>query len=179
MTKLPLLLAALPFTALAQTTSHFDAARLSHHVQVLASDAFEGRGPATPGEVKAVDYITSQFKAVGLQPGGDLKNGKRAWTQDVPLLRAAIAGTPTLSITSNGTAMPLTQGQQIAVRAALTGDKHVTLRDVPMVFVGYGVTAPERQWDDFKGIDVRGKLIVVLINDPDFQTGQGVLAARR
>ena len=173
MKKIALLLAALPAIALAQATPHFDPARLSHHVQILASDAFEGRGPATPGETKAVDYIVSQFQALGVQPGGDLKNGKRAWTQDVPLLRSTIVGNPSLSITSNGTAVPLTQGEQIAVRAALNGDKHVTLRDVPLVFVGYGVSAPERKWDDFKGVDVRGKLIVVLINDPDFETGQG------
>jgi Zn-dependent M28 family amino/carboxypeptidase len=173
MKKTALLLAALPAIALAQATPHFDPARLSHHVEILASDAFEGRGPATPGETKAVDYIVSQFQALGVQPGGDLKNGKRTWTQDVPLLRATIVGSPSLSITSNGTAMPLAQGEQIAVRAALNGDKHVTLKNVPLVFVGYGVTAPERNWDDFKGVDVRGKLIVVLINDPDFETGQG------
>ena len=173
MKKTALLLAALPAIALAQAAPHFDPARLSHHVEILASDAFEGRGPATPGETKAVDYIVSQFQAVGVQPGGDLKNGKRAWTQDVPLLRSTIVGNPSLSITSNGTAMPLAQGEQIAVRAALNGDKHVTLKNVPLVFVGYGVTAPERKWDDFKDVDVRGKLIVVLINDPDFDTGQG------
>jgi len=173
MKKTALLLAALPAIALAQATPHFDPARLSHHVEILASDAFEGRGPATPGETKAVDYIVSQFQAVGVQPGGDLKNGKRAWTQDVPLLRSTIVGNPSLSITSNGTGMPLAQGEQIAVRAALNGDKHVTLKNVPLVFVGYGVTAPERKWDDFKDVDVRGKLIVVLINDPDFETGQG------
>jgi Zn-dependent M28 family amino/carboxypeptidase len=173
MKKTALLIAALPAIALAQATPHFDPARLSHHVEILASDAFEGRGPATPGETKAVDYIVSQFQLLGVQPGGDLKNGKRTWTQDVPLLRATIVGNPSLSITSNGTAMPLTQGEQIAVRAALNGDKHVTLKNVPLLFVGYGVAAPERKWDDFKGVDVRGKLIVVLINDPDFETGQG------
>ena len=166
------LLAALPAAAFAQAT-HFDPARLSHHVEILSSDAFEGRAPATPGETRSVDYIVSQFQAAGVQPGGDLKDGKRLWTQAVPLLRSNIVGSPALSITSNDTVLPLTQGEQIAVRAPLTGDTHVTLKDVPIVFVGYGVTAPERKWDDFKGMDVRGKLIVVLINDPDFETGQG------
>jgi len=174
MKKLSLLLfAVLPAVALAQASPHFDASRLSHHVEILSSDAFEGRGPATAGETKAVDYIVKQFQSLGLEPGGDLKGGKRAWTQDVPLLKSNIAGTPTLSITSNGTAIPLTQGEQISVRAALNGDSHVTLKDVPLVFVGYGVSAPERKWDDFKGLDVRGKLLVVLINDPDFETGEG------
>src|SRR6187402_74908 len=173
MKKLPLLFAFLATAALAQAAPHFDPARLSHHVEILASDGYEGRAPATPGETKAVDYIVGQYKAAGLEPGGDLKDGKRAWTQDVPLLRANIVGAPTISITSNGVPMRLTQGEQIAVRAPLTGDRHVTLKDVPIVFVGYGVVAPERKWDDFKGVDVRGKLIVVLINDPDFETGAG------
>ena len=174
MTKLPTFLAAfLSTTAFAQPALHFDPARLSHHVEILSSDAFEGRGPATAAEPKVIDYIVSQFKAAGLQPGGDLKGGMRVWTQDVPLLRAAIVGAPTLSIASGGVMMPLTQGEQIAVRAALTGDTHVTLKSVPLVFVGYGVTAPERNWDDFKGVDVRGKIIVELINDPDFETGKG------
>jgi Zn-dependent M28 family amino/carboxypeptidase len=173
MKKLSLLLAVLPAAALAQAAPHFDSARLSHHVEILSSDAFEGRAPATAGETKSVDYIVSQFQAAGVQPGGDLKDGKRLWTQAVPLLRSNIVGAPTLSIVSNNTILPLTQGEQIAVRAPLTGDTHVTLIDVPIVFVGYGVTAPERKWDDFKGLDVRGKLIVVLINDPDFETGAG------
>ncbi|WP_116091566.1 M28 family metallopeptidase [Sphingomonas crusticola] len=173
MKKLSLLLTLLSTAAFAQATPHFDPARLSHHVEILASDAYEGRGPATAAEPKVIDYIVSQFKAAGLQPGGDLKGGTRLWTQDVPLLRASIVGTPTLGITSNGTAMPLTQGEQIAVRAALTGEKHVSLKDVPLVFVGYGTSAPERKWDDFKGVDVRGKILVGLINDPDFETGQG------
>ena len=173
MKKLSLLLAVLPAAALAQASPHFDGARLSHHVEILASDAFEGRGPATPAETKAVDYIVGQYQAIGLQPGGDLKGGQRQWTQDVPLLRAEIKGAPTIALTSGGKTMPLTQGGEIAVRAALTGQNHVTLKDVPLVFVGYGVSAPERKWDDFKGVDVRGKLLVLLINDPDFETGTG------
>jgi Zn-dependent M28 family amino/carboxypeptidase len=173
MIKSSFLLAALSTAAFAQATPHFDPARLSHHVEILASDAFEGRAPATPAETKTIDYIVSQFKAAGVQPGGDVKNGARTWTQDVPLLHTSITGTPSLSMTSNGATMQLTQGNQIAVRSALNGDKHVTLKDVPLIFVGYGVTAPERNWDDFKGVDVRGKLLVVLVNDPDFETGQG------
>src|SRR5690349_3498359 len=69
-----------------------DPARLSQHVKTLSSDAFEGRGPATPGEQKTVAYLVEQMKAAGLQPGGDLKEGKRAWTQDVPLAQFNISG---------------------------------------------------------------------------------------
>jgi Zn-dependent M28 family amino/carboxypeptidase len=172
MTKLALLLAALPAAAIAQT-AHFDPARLSHHVEILASDAYEGRAPATPAETKTIDYIVSQFQAAGVQPGGQVRDGKRGWTQDVPLLHTAFVGTPTITLTSNGQAMPLTQGDQIALRAPLTGEKTVSLHDVPLVFVGYGVDAPERKWNDFKGVDVKGKLLVLLVNDPDFETGQG------
>ena len=151
----------------------FDAKRLSDEVKMLSSDAFEGRGPATPGETKTVAYVTEQMKAAGLTPGGDLKDGKRAWTQAVPLARSEITGAANLSLTVAGKAQPLTQGNEISVRAALDGSKAVALENVPLVFCGYGVKAPERNWDDFKGADLKGKIMVVLVNDPDFETGVG------
>jgi Zn-dependent M28 family amino/carboxypeptidase len=159
--------------AAAAPTVSFDPQRLSNHVKVLASDAFEGRGPATPGETKTVAYIVEQMKAAGLQAGGALANGKRGWTQDVPLLRAAIEGTPRLSFDVAGARQTLAQGEQIAVRAAMTGAQRVSIVDAPLVFVGYGVKAPERNWDDFKGVDLHGKIMVVLVNDPDYETGRG------
>ena len=151
----------------------FDPQRLSAIVKTLSSDEFEGRGPATAGETKTVAYVIEQMKAAGLQPGGDLKDGQRAWTQAVPLLRAQITGTPEISVTSGGKSQALTQGEQIAIRAAMDGSTAVDIANAPIVFVGYGVKAPERNWDDFKGIDLKGKIMVVLINDPDFETGQG------
>jgi len=146
---------------------------LSHDVKVLASDEFEGRGPNTPGEARTVAYLVNQFEAAGLKPGGDMKDGKRSWTQDVPLGRFEIKGPVAVSVKGAGREDTLTQGEQIAVRASMTGAKSVEFRDAPLVFVGYGVTAPERKWDDFKGQDLKGKLAVVLINDPDFETGKG------
>jgi Zn-dependent M28 family amino/carboxypeptidase len=172
MTKLAFLLAALPAAAFAQA-AHFDPARLSHHVEILSSDAYEGRAPASRAEPRVIDYIVGQFKAAGVQPGGQVRQGKRSWTQDVPLLHTTFVGAPSVTITTNGQAMPLTQGDQIALRAPLTGEKALDLKDVPLVFVGYGVHAPERNWDDFKGLDVKGKLLVMLVNDPDYETGQG------
>jgi len=151
----------------------FDPQRLSAIVKTLSSDEFEGRGPATAGETRTVAYVVEQMKAAGLQPGGDLKDGKRAWTQAVPLLRAEITGTPAISVASGGKSQALVQGEQIAVRAAMDGSTSVDIADAPIVFVGYGVKAPERDWDDFKGVDLKGKIMVVLINDPDFETGQG------
>jgi len=150
------------------------AARLSEVTKTLGSDAFEGRGPATRAEEKTVAYIIDQFKAAGVEPGGDIVDGKRGWTQNVPLLKTDIVGAPDLKLSmSGGAPMTLTQGEEITVKAPLDGSKSVNLANVPLVFVGYGVTAPERQWDDFKGVDVKGKLLVEFINDPDFDGGEG------
>jgi Zn-dependent M28 family amino/carboxypeptidase len=151
----------------------FDPKRMSDEDKTLSSDAFEGRGPNTPGETKTIDYVTEQMKAAGLVPGGDLKDGKRAWTQAVPLTRSEIVGTPKLSMHEKSETRVLTQGEEISIRAALDGSKSVSLNDVPMVFCGYGVKAPERNWDDFKGVDLHGKIMVVLVNDPDYETGVG------
>src|SRR3546814_469185 len=152
----------------------FDPQRLSEMVKTLSSDAFEGRGPATAGEKKTIDYVVAQMQAAGVQPGGDVQeDGTRAWTQAVPLLRSDIAGTPALSVSVDGKPRALTQGEEIAVRAAMDGSKSVEITDAPIVFVGYGVTAPERDWDDFKGVDLKGKIALVLVNDPDYETGEG------
>jgi Zn-dependent M28 family amino/carboxypeptidase len=165
-------LAAVPLVA--APMGSFSPQRLSDIDKTISSDAFEGRGPATRAETKTVDYIIDQFRSAGLQPGGDLVNGQRKWTQDVPLLESEIVGNPQITLNlGNGQTIPLTQGDQIAVRAPMNGQSAINLANVPLVFVGYGVTAPERQWDDFKNTDVRGKLIVVLINDPDFEGGEG------
>ena len=166
-----LLLAASPLGA--APAPDFDPARLSSHIRILSSDAFEGRGPATAGETRSIAYIIAQMKAAGLQPGGPMAGGRRGWTQEVPLLRASIEGSPRVTLDVNGTPQALTQGDEIAVRAALTGAKHVSIASAPLVFLGYGVSAPERNWDDFKGVDLHGKIMVVLVNDPDYETGQG------
>jgi Zn-dependent M28 family amino/carboxypeptidase len=151
----------------------FDPQRMSDMVKTLSSDAFEGRGPATAGEKKTIDYVIAQMQAAGVQPGGDLEDGKRGWTQAVPLLRAEISGEPALSVGIDGKSQALEQGEQVAIRAAMDGSKSVEIKDAPIVFVGYGVTAPERDWDDFKGVDLKGKIALVLVNDPDFETGDG------
>ena len=157
----------------AADTPTFSTQRLSAEVKTLSSDAFEGRGPATPAETKTIDYVVAQMKAAGLQPGGDLKDGKRSWTQAVPLRRSQIVGTPALKLSLGDKHESLTQGEQIAVRAPMDGSTTVAVSNAPLVFVGYGVKAPERNWDDFKGVDLHGKIAVVLVNDPDFETGHG------
>jgi Zn-dependent M28 family amino/carboxypeptidase len=163
-------LAAAP--VIAADTGPFSAQRLSEIDKYISTDAFEGRGPATRAETKTINYIADQFKAAGVQPAGDMVNGQRSYFQAVPLVKSEFAAPPQFTLNlGNGQSLPLTQGEQIALRAPMNGATSVNLANVPLVFLGYGVTAPERNWDDFKGQDVKGKLIVVLINDPDFEGG--------
>jgi len=150
-----------------------EAQRLSGHARILGSDAFEGRAPATPAEEKATAYIVQQMRGEGLQPGGQIRNGARSWTQDVPLGRFEIDGPVAASYTVGGKTRALAQGDDIAIRAAQTNADRVTIANAPIVFIGYGVNAPERNWDDFKGADLRGKVALVLVNDPDYETGAG------
>ena len=140
-----------------------DAGRLSEHARVLSDDSFQGRGIGTPAEAMTVRYLSEQYAAAGFQPGGE--NG--GWTQDVTLNRFT-ASNISAAFEVGGETVPLNQGQQIVVSTRLPGD-HVMLADAPLVFVGYGIKAPERNWDDFKDADVRGKIIVVLVNDADFE----------
>ncbi|GGZ21446.1 M28 family metallopeptidase [Asticcacaulis endophyticus] len=137
-------------------------ARISDDVKVLSSDEFAGRGVATPAEDKVVAFVSKAYKDAGLEPGGE--NG--GWTQTVKLRKFQVSD-PSLSLNLKGQPMPLVQGEDItaSTRGALGA---VSFTDAPLVFAGYGVTAPERGWDDFKDVDVKGKIIVVLINDPDF-----------
>jgi Zn-dependent M28 family amino/carboxypeptidase len=167
------LILAAAAAASAQPTPTFDPERLDQHIQELSSDAYQGRAPATAGEQMTVEYLSKQLQAAGVQPGGDLVNGRRQWTQRVPLLRSEFVGEPQVTIQTAAGPIRLTQGEQVAVMPPVNGQKQVTLNGAPLVFAGYGVTAPERGWDDFKGQDVRGKILVVLVNDPDFEGGEG------
>lgn len=161
-----LLLAATP--ALAQSGAvTIDPAALSRTVRIISGDDFEGRGPATPGEVKTVDFITKQFMAAGLKPGG--VNG--SWTQPVPLARFEVTGTAKYTLTAGGATKTLARGDDVVTRTFLPVP-HVTVTNAPLVYVGYGIKAPECGWDDFKGVDLKGKIAVVLINDPDFEAPQ-------
>ena len=146
----------------ANAQSGFDAARISEEIRLLSDDSFEGRGIATPAEQKVIDFVSQRFAEAGFAPGGE--NG--GWTQAVTLNRIASSNI-SASLTQGGMTTALTQGQEVTISSRLPGRK-VDLKDVPLVFVGYGVNAPERNWNDFK-TDVRGKIIVVLVNDPDFE----------
>jgi Zn-dependent M28 family amino/carboxypeptidase len=160
---------ALTAAPLAAQTNPFNTQLLSDVDKTLSSDAFQGRGTAAPIEPTVINYIAQQFAAAGVQPAGDLVNGQRSWFQNVPLLESQIVGTPQISLKENGTVVPLQQGPEIAVLAPLSGARQVDIVNAPLVFAGYGVDAPERGWNDFKGQDMHGKVLVVLVNDPDFE----------
>jgi Zn-dependent M28 family amino/carboxypeptidase len=155
-------LTSFPVILAAQTP--IDPARMSATVKVLASNAFQGRAPGTPGEAKTVAYLVARFRALGLRPGGE--NG--GWLQQVPLIHN-IADTPTrLEVQVGGSTVPLRAGRDISPDT-IRPISRLTITDAPMVFVGYGVAAPDRGWDDFKGTDLHGKVAIFLVNDPDFE----------
>jgi Zn-dependent M28 family amino/carboxypeptidase len=155
-------------TTAAQQAGPISAARLSLVTQALSSDAFEGRAPGTPGEQRTVDYLVQQFEALGLKPGGE----DGGWTQRVALVRTQMPADAKMSVTVRGERIALVQDRDVAALTLQPVDR-VVIQDAPLVFVGYGVDAPERKWDDFKGADLRGKIAVFLINDPDFEAQPG------
>jgi Zn-dependent M28 family amino/carboxypeptidase len=156
---IPLLAGATCVASAASPSPLVDPARLLQHIQMLASDEFEGRLPGTVGEDKSVAYISGQFKKLGLAPG----NPNGTYVQDVPL--EGIAGSPTMTLTSGGKPIAMEHGHDF-VASTYRIVPEVSISNSPLVFVGYGVQAPEYQWDDYKGLDAHGKTLVMLINDP-------------
>ncbi len=139
----------------------FEAARILAHIKTLSSDEFQGRGPGTRGEELSIAYLEKEYREFGLEPG----NPDGTYLQKVPLV--GIKPDPSMELTFSG--------HDQTLHAAFEKDfvawtkrmvDSVSLDNAEMVFVGYGVQAPEYKWDDFKGMDVRGKVIVLLINDP-------------
>ena len=162
------LVATVSVPAIAQTAPAIDPANLTETVRTLASDQFQGRAPGTIGEERTIGYLIGRLQALGLEPAG-VDGG---WTQPVPLLHTRLGTATTLAFDRKGAVTPLTFGTDIYVSTLQPKDQAV-VANAPMVFVGYGVTAPERGWDDFKGQDLKGKVAVFLINDPDFVAGKG------
>ena len=147
----------------AVATPPISEATLATLTQILSSDAFEGRAPTTPGEEKTVNFLAQRFQQAGLQPGN-----KGSWFQNVPLVETTATPTPLRII---GGRQPLS----FAYRTDMVANSYqvqpkVDLKDSEIVFVGYGIDAPEKGWNDYAGVDVRGKTVVILINDPDYET---------
>jgi len=132
---------------------------LLNHIKILSSDEFEGRAPGSKGEELSVKYITEQFKSLGLKPG----NPNGTYTQEVPL--AGIKSAPTASFTIKDQAMSLKFPDDYVASSARL-ETQVDVKDSDIVFVGYGIVAPEYDWDDYKDVDLKGKTILMLINDP-------------
>lgn len=143
---------------------------LKAHVSVLASDEYEGRAPSSHGEELSINYIKTAFQAVGLQPGARDANGQPSFFQDVPLTSALVDNSPSLTIAGRDGSTAYTWGNQFVGWTKRVQDT-VTVTDAPLVFVGYGIVAPEHHWNDYAGIDMHGKIAVILINDPDYETG--------
>ncbi len=129
------------------------------HIKTLASDEFEGRAPGSKGEELSIKYISEQFKQIGLKPG----NPDGSYFQEVPL--AGIKTTPSASFAISGKPMPLNYPDDYVASSARLQDQ-IKVDNSDIVFVGYGIVAPEYGWDDYKNFDVRGKTILMLINDP-------------
>ncbi len=139
----------------ARAASSINAKDLLRQTQVLASDAFEGRSPGSPGEETTVAYLINQFRSFGLKPGG--VNG--SWTQTVPI----VGVTSEVRFSLDGQAL---SGPQDFVAWSPSLTRRVELASSELICVGYGVSAPEYGWDDFKGVDVRGKTVLILVGDP-------------
>jgi len=152
---------------------------MSETVKVLASDEFMGRGPGTEGETKTVAYLIERFKGLGLEPGG--RDG--GWTDPVTLKHSKVNDIRTLNATLGDTVIPIRQGLDIAISSANPRET-IEVANAPVVFVGFGATAPERDWDDYGDMDLTGKVALFLVNDPDFGVAEddpvaGVFGGRR
>ena len=141
-----------------------DEAGLREHIQTLASDEFEGRAPSSHGEELTIRYLADAFQQMGLQPG----NGD-SYFQDVPLVETVVPNNPVLTIRGGGATTELAFGTEFVGWTKRVVDR-ARLANSSLVFVGYGVVAPEYDWNDYEGVNVRGSTVVILVNDPGFAT---------
>ena len=139
-------------------------ATLHKHIAVLASDEFEGRAPATPGEEKTINYLQSEFEALGIGPG----NGD-SYFQSVSVTEITTASDAVLTFSGSNYSTELEYATEMIV-GSQQQISTTSIVDSELVFVGYGVVAPERNWNDYAGIDVAGKTVVILVNDPGYAT---------
>ena len=136
---------------------------LKKHIKILASDEFEGRLPTTVGEQKTLDYLVNEFKQLGYKPG----NGE-SYLQPVELIEMTASPDMTMTIGENNFAY-----KEGMIASTSREQAKVELKNSELVFVGYGVNAPEYNWNDYQGLDVKGKTVVILVNDPGFENPQG------
>ena len=149
---------AAPLSSATRVTRQLDAKVLKAHLEFLADDALEGRAPGTRGGATAAKYIATQFERLGLEPAGD----SGTYFQRVPII--SLTPAPSLAVTG---ATPLTWKNDF-VMWSMRNDSVVSTK-ADAVFVGYGIVAPEQDWNDYAGVDVKGKIVVTLVNDPGLQ----------
>ncbi len=161
----PLVLSTmLAATASFAATPDIAVGTLKEVTKTLSSDMFEGRAPTSPGEDKTIGYLAGRFAAMGLQPAN-----KGSWFQDVPMVR--MTADPAMQLRVAGKAASLNLAYKTDfVASSYRITPQTDIKDSDIVFVGFGITAPERGWNDYAGIDVKGKTVVILINDPDYET---------
>ena len=152
-----------PTVEAASETSEIEA-MLHQHISVLASDEFEGRAPATPGEEQTINYLQSEFEALGIDPG----NGD-SYFQSVSVTEITTANDAVLTFSGSNYDVELEYATEMIV-GSQQQIPTTSIVDSELVFVGYGVVAPERDWNDYAGIDVVGKTVVILVNDPGYAT---------
>lgn len=144
-------------------------AAIEQHIRTLASDEFLGRKPFTEGEVKTLDYLTTELKKYGVEPG----NGD-SYFQEVPMVELTATPSETLKVSGASADVSLQVSRDFVAYTERVVDS-VALDNSELVFAGYGVVAPEYGWDDYKGLDVKGKTVIVLVNDPGFGSGDSTL----
>ena len=159
-----LLTAALLLAGTAAHAQAISADTMKAVTQELSSDAYEGRAPTTPAEDKTIAYIVQRFEKAGLKPGN-----RGQWTQDVPLVEITAQNVQPLAFTGGKAPLSLEYRKDMVIATYRVVPK-VAVKDSDVVFVGYGIHAPERGWNDYAGIDVKGKTVVILVNDPDYQS---------
>lgn len=155
-------------TAFAATALHaadpaISVGTLKEVTRTLSSDTFEGRAPTTPGEDKTIGYVAGRFAAAGLQPAN-----KGSWFQDVPMVRMTVNPATSMKVTGGKGPLDLAYKSDLVINSYRIVPK-TEIKDSELVFVGYGINAPEKGWNDYKGVDVKGKTVVILVNDPDYE----------
>ena len=149
--------------------SFFSADSMKKEIAVLAADEFKGRKPFTEGETKTIAYLQEQFKTIGVEPG----NGN-SYLQEVPMVNIKATAAPSMSVTAPKGNFSLKAFDDYVIWTDKT-DPNVTLDNAELVFAGYGVVAPENNWNDYEGLDVKGKVVMVMVNDPGFWAGDTTL----
>ncbi|MBS1608794.1 MAG: M28 family peptidase [Bacteroidetes bacterium] len=149
--------------------SVFNKDSLAAHIKTLSSDEFQGRKPFTIGETRTIDYLSEQFKMAGLEPG----NGN-SYLQDVPMVMITTKAAASMEVQGIKEKFSLKGFDDYVIWTDKT-DSFISLNNDEVVFAGYGVVAPEYNWNDYAGLDVKGKVVMVLVNDPGFNAGDSTL----